>query len=142
MVVQLFVDGALAGTRTAVEDANHIGACKLGTPDYVDEGGGLMNGERNALLIGGSGDRWFVCNTWRGWVDEFAIYGGILSEERIAAHYSAWEPKDCAEVRARGIGLDGDLDKDCDVDLFDYASFALQWASCNTPGGAGCTQNW
>jgi hypothetical protein len=147
MGIQLYVDGSLAASRTAVEDVNHPGAAKLGTPEDVwatidnvltDVG----KGEFNHLMIGSANDKWYTYNCWAGYMDEFAIYGGVLSADRIAMHFAAWQPKDCAEVRARGLGLDGDLDMDCDVDLFDYASFASQWATCNTPGVDGCTENW
>jgi hypothetical protein len=129
MTLQLYVDGAMRALTTVVDDGNVPGRAKLGP-------------ELSHLMIGSENDRGYAYNTWAGYIDEVAIYGGILSADRIAMHFAAWQPKDCAEVWARGMGLAGDLDMDCDVDLFDYASFASQWAQCNTPGGAGCTQNW
>jgi hypothetical protein len=143
MTVQLYVDGSLRGTRVAVEDINHPGACRLGSPDAIDDGGGTATtGVKNTFMIGGEGDRWFVCNSLHGWVDEFAIYPSVLSADRIAMHYAAWQPKDCAEVWARGLGMPGDLNHDCVVDFYDYAIFAAEWRMCNTPNGAGCVQPW
>jgi hypothetical protein len=127
MGIQLYVDGALRASTTIVDDVNLQA---------------LLGPELSHMMIGAENDRGYAGNAWGGYVDEFAIYGGILSGERIATHFAAWQPKDCNEVWARGLGMDGDLDMDCDVDMYDYALFASQWASCNTPGGAGCIENW
>jgi hypothetical protein len=43
-------------------------------------------------------------DAYSGYIDEFAIYKGVLSAERIAVHYAAWEPKSCAEMRQREQG--------------------------------------
>jgi hypothetical protein len=65
-----------------------------------------------------------------------------LSAERIATHYAAWQPKDCADVKARGLTMPGDFNGDCQVDFYDFAIFASEWRLCDNPGGAGCGQNW
>ena len=126
MGIQLYVDGSLAASTTIVDPNKRA---KLG-PELCH------------LMIGAAGDRGYSYNCWAGYVDEFAIYPGILSAERIATHYAAWWPKDCAEVQARGLGLPGDLNHDCQVDLYDYALFASEWAMCDDPGNPGCTPNW
>ncbi len=47
---------------------------------------------------------------------------------------------DCLTVIENGLGLLGDFDEDCDVDLEDFAAFAANFLECNDPqGGAGCS---
>jgi hypothetical protein len=70
-------------------------------------------------------------NAFGGYIDEFAVYSGVLSADRVAAHYAAWQPKDCADVWARGLGMKGDLNHDCVVDFYDYAIFATEWRMSN-----------
>jgi hypothetical protein len=118
MGIQLYVDGSLANSVTITDHVNYQA---------------LLGPELYTLVIGGENNVGYVYNTYGGWIDEFAVYAGVLSAERVAMHYAAWQPKDCAEVWARGLGYEGDFDKDCDVDLFDYALFAQGWAQCNDP---------
>jgi hypothetical protein len=127
MGIQLYVDGSLAGSTTIVDDVNFQA---------------LLGPEQSTVEIGHEGDWGLPYNCYSGYVDEFAIYNGVLSADRIAAHYAAWQPKDCAEVKARGMTLPGDFNGDCQVDLYDYAIFASEWRLCDNPGGAGCGQNW
>jgi Concanavalin A-like lectin/glucanases superfamily len=94
------------------------------------------------LMIGSEQNVGWATNAFGGYIDEFAVYSGVLSAERVATHYAAWQPKDCADVWARGLGMPGDLNHDCVVDFYDYAIFAAEWRMCNNPGGAGCGQNW
>ena len=63
----------------------------------------ILGPELSTIQITNEGDWGYPYNTFSGYVDEFAIYSGVLSPERIAAHYAAWQPKDCAEVQARGL---------------------------------------
>jgi hypothetical protein len=102
-----------------------------------------------------------------GYMDEFAIYPGCLSAERVAVHYAAWQPKNCAEIREREQGtpegpiilqdffgsgrktqdrewwlLAFDSNKDCDIDLVDFADFALKWRISNDPLGDPNNWNW
>jgi len=128
---------------------------------------GYIGPEMDHLLIGGLGSRdtwdesiigcdcygcWYK-NYWQ-YIDEFAIYPKVLSPCRIAAHYAAGKPavghpKNCKEIWERGLeGEYGDaatvdLNHDCNVDFYDFAIFAEQWALCNDPGGGeGCVPNW
>ena len=87
------------------------------------------------LMLGASNNVGYAYNTYGGWLDEVAVYSGVLPAERVAAHYAAAQPKDCADVIAKGLKYPGDMDGDCDVDLTDYAIFAQGWAVCNDPAG-------
>ena len=78
MGVQLYLDGSLAG-QTTIIDAN---------------GNARLTNESQELMIGCEGDLGQPYNTYSGYVDEFAIYAGVLSADRVAAHYAAWQPKD------------------------------------------------
>lgn len=112
MGVQLYVDGSLAGQAT-ITDPNGLQA--------------LLGPELSTIQITSEGDWGYPYNTFSGYVDEFAIYSGVLSPERIAAHYAAWQPKDCADVKARGLTLPGDFNGDCQVDLFDFVVLSNEW---------------
>jgi hypothetical protein len=125
MGVQLYLDGSLAG-QTTVTDPN---------------GNALLANEVQSLMIGCENDEGWPYTCYSGYVDEFAIYAGVLSADRVAAHYAAWQPKNCAEVMARGMTLPGDLNGDCQVDIYDFAILASQWHLCDDPG-AGCPSNW
>jgi hypothetical protein len=46
----------------------------------------------------------------------------------------------CAELRASGQVIGGDINHDCRVNFSDVTTMAQQWLSCTTPGGTGCTQ--
>lgn len=111
MGIQLYLDGSLAGQTTVYDPNGHQA---------------LLGPELSTIEITNEGDWGYPYNTFSGYIDEFAIYNGVLSAERIAAHYAAWQPKDCAEVQARGL-LPGDFNGDCQVDLFDFVVLANQW---------------
>jgi hypothetical protein len=108
-------------------------------------------GEMDHIMIG--------CGGWRdgqagerlvGYMDEFAIYGGVLPINRVIAHYEAGLPKNCTELWNRGLvaaqypwAVDADRNQDCLLDFYDFAAFASEWALCNEPGGGtGCSRNW
>ncbi|MBN1125238.1 MAG: LamG domain-containing protein [Sedimentisphaerales bacterium] len=44
----------------------------------------------------------------------------------------------CEDVIAAGLGMFGDKDEDCDVDLVDFAAFAANWLLCNDPLNPNC----
>jgi len=127
MAVELYLDGTRYAQRI-VDDVNHC--ARLG-PNFF-----------YTLLIGCEQNFGYGGNCFGGYIDEFAVYSGVLSADRVAAHYAAWQPKDCAEVMARGLTLPGDLNGDCQVDLEDFAILASQWHLCDMPGSAGCVSNW
>jgi len=112
--------------------------------DTHDSGGGTVGPEMDHILLGHLGSRdkpgWSL---YSGYIDEFAIYPGVLSPDRIEAHYYAWQPNDCQEIRDRLLIWDIDRNQDCRIDFYDFAVFAEQWALCNDPGGGeGCVPNW
>ncbi len=130
MHVQLYLDGIKKG------DANFTGT------------GAKLGPELSHVMVGAERDIGYTWNPFRGYVDEFAIYAGILDPNRVLTHYSAWQPHNCAEMWDRGFGLAGDLNHDCKVNFADFAELALDWASCNEPNAPGqppipgCTPNW
>lgn len=121
MQIQLYLDGERRGQRTV---GTSSAPAKLGP-------------ELNHLLIGGENDRGNVWNRMNGLVDEFAIYDGILSADRIAVHYNTGlvrlQSQTCRELWIRGEGLAGDINRDCRIDLLDFAQLASTWLVCNDP---------
>ena len=120
MAIQLYFDGQLANS-TVVGDATW--PAKLG-PEF------------DHVVIGGANDIGWTWNNYKGLIDEFAIYDGILSAERIAAHYGAGL---CAMSK-------GDITGDCKVDMADFAEIASTWLLCNDPALIGsdpdCAATW
>lgn len=124
MYVQLYLDGVFE------DDTTFTGPdAKLGP-------------ELSHILVGAENNIGGPYNQFPGYVDEFAIYEGILDPNRVLIHYLAWQPKSCAELWDRGTGIAADMDKDCDVDFLDFASFASEWILCNDPCDANCVPNW
>lgn len=126
---QCYIDGVLKGSTT------HIGKSLTRT--------------QNVLTIGSEGSEWWQWNTYHGALDEIAFYRGVLSAERIAAHYTAASiptPRTCEDVLALGWGLTGDVNRDCEVNLSDFAEVARSWMLCNNPALFGsdpdCMQSW
>jgi hypothetical protein len=125
--IELYLDGVSVGSKTTITDSN--GEAELGP-------------ELCSLMIGAANDQGLPYNFWCGYVDEFAVYKGVLSAQRVAAHYAAWQPRTCAEAWERGLEITGDLDKDCDVDFYDYNILASEWLQCNDPSNPNCVPNW
>ncbi len=136
MTIELYKDGAKVSTKAITSTT---GQAKLGP-------------ELNHLVIGGTGTYTATNpgNRFSGLIDEFAVYAGVLSESRVATHYAAglaaMKPKTCRQVWIKGQGLTADVDKDCDVDLTDFAAVASGWLLCNDPALFGtdpdCAANW
>jgi len=107
---------------------------------------GYVGPEQDHILIGNKGDRYTAGgNPYRQYMDEFAIYPGLLSPGRIAAHYAAWRARNCAEWTKRGFPVpSADINRDCVVNFLDFAELALDWAKCNDPyiGAPRCPPNW
>ncbi len=127
--LQMYVDGALRAATTIYDPVNK--RAKQGN----SFGDGTNNGVFYTFMLGCANNVGYGYNSYGGWMDEVAVYSGILSAERVAVHYAAWQPRDCEDVLARGLKYPGDMDGDCDVDFYDYAIFAQGWAQCNDPGG-------
>ncbi len=121
MQIQLFVDGELVGSTVVGREGY---PAKLGP-------------EQDHLVIGGENNRGYVYNTVTGDFDEFAIYAGVLSSERAAAHYAQGrleiEPQNCEQVFQRQQGLAADFNRDCVIDLNDFVYIAESWMMCNDP---------
>jgi hypothetical protein len=109
---------------------------------------GYLGPEMDHILIGRLGSRDDISGApYQGYIDEFAVYPYVLSEDRIEAHYLAWQPWDCYQLWFRQLMPPWaaliDKNQDCLIDFYDFAEFALEWALCNDPqGGAGCVPNW
>jgi len=123
MHVQFYLDGLEKASTTFV-DPN----AKLGP-------------ELSHLLVGASNDMSDTYNPFTGHVDEFAIYEGILSPERIMTHYAAWQPWNCEELWDRQMmppwAEIADKDQNCYIDFYDFAAFAAEWAICSDPNTTG-----
>jgi hypothetical protein len=127
MQVQFYMDGTFVNS-IVVSDVNERLQAKLG-PELI------------SLYIGIANDRGYGYNGISGYVDEFAIYSGVLAADKIALHYSAFQPQTCQEAVERGYGKTGDINGDCKVDFLDFADMAVDWMVCNDPQD-DCIQNW
>lgn len=63
----------------------------------------------------------------------FGLDGSIFAEVQIEVSNPT-----CADVIAAGLGLFGDANEDCHVDLADFAEFAANWLLCNDPLDDNC----
>ncbi len=70
-----------------------------------------------------------------GSLDDVQIYSYARDPYVMANEYVVVVPE--ANVCVEGVGPYYDYDDDCDVDLADFAEFALQWLNCNRVAGAG-----
>jgi hypothetical protein len=122
-------------------------------PDTTPQQGrvGANRGEMDHIVIGRGGWRDSVGagNSLVGYMDEFAIYGGILPPNRVIAHYDAGRPKNCAELWDRGLVEPWlklvDKNKNCSIEFVDYAStVVLEWLRCNDPARPPqeCPPDW
>jgi len=133
MTITLYKDGVSIKTKTYGHG--------VGTTGFP----GVTGPEMSFLVIGNMEPNSGARNMFSvpGYFDEFAIYGTVLSSDRIYAHWIAGQPKTCAQMRERGMGYVGDLNWDCAVDFIDFATFAeSNWKKCNDPCDANCVQNW
>ena len=102
----------------------------------------ILGPEMSHLLIGAMNNYGYTYNAFAGYIDEFAIYDGLLSPERILAHYVAWQPQSCEDLVERGYASPMDFNEDCKVNFADFAEFAINWMMCNDPEDLNCTPNW
>jgi hypothetical protein len=140
MHVQLFLDGRYREDALFETEAGSSYIARLGP-------------ELSHIMLGAENDIGNTYNVFPGYIDEFAIYEGILGTEsdpnQIEDHYWAWQADDCNEVWERSgpeneLAADADINHDCLIDFSDYASFASEWAFCNDPvrGAPECPPNW
>lgn len=120
MGIQLYLDGQLRSSTVVGDETT---PARLGP-------------EMTHVCIGGLNDYGYTYNNYKGLIDEFAIYAGILPADRVEAHY--------------GAGLcvlsKGDVTGDCKVNLEDFAQVAAGWLLCNDPALFGidsdCEPSW
>jgi hypothetical protein len=103
---------------------------------------GYLGPELSHIMLGAENDIGNSYNVLDTYMDEFAIYAGVLGPDRVLAHYTAWQPKNCADMQARGYGRIDDRNNDCYLDFRDLASFAADWRKCNDPCDPKCVPNW
>jgi len=128
-----------------------IDGISVKTATYTAQVPGLVGGDRGEMdhiVIGAGGwrDELGGGSTMRGYMDEFAIYDGILPMDRVIAHYEAGLPRTCQELWDRGLvsiqapwALLIDGNKDCRIDFKDFASLAASnWSQCNDPCDPNC----
>ncbi len=116
--------------------------------DGVERGNNTFTGARAKLgpelshiLIGAENDIGNTYNLIPGYFDEFAIYEGILDPNRVMAHYSAWQPKNCEDLLNRNPAVAGDMDRNCKVNFKDFALLALDWATYADPNDPNTWNN-
>jgi hypothetical protein len=124
MNMQLYLDGKLAASRLGTGPREKLGP------------------ELSHIMLGAENDIGYTYNVFGGYMDEFAIYDGILGADRVLAHYMAWQPKSCAEMQTRGSILPADRDNNCKINFADLAILASQWKLCNDPADSNCPHNW
>ncbi|OQA00588.1 MAG: hypothetical protein BWY69_01662 [Planctomycetes bacterium ADurb.Bin401] len=124
MFVQLYLDGVWK------DDTDFTGARAVLGP------------EMSHMLIGAQNDIGNTYNLIPGYYDEIAIYDGLLSPERILAHYLAWQPQTCEDLISRGYASAADFNEDCKINFADFAEFAVNWMLCNDPEDENCLPNW
>ncbi|MFA5293614.1 MAG: LamG-like jellyroll fold domain-containing protein [Phycisphaerae bacterium] len=101
----------------------------------------ILGPELSHMLIGAQNDMGNTYNLIPAYYDEIAIYDGLLSADRIAAHYAAWQPQTCEDLVERGYASPMDFNEDCKVNFADFAEFAVNWMKCNDPE-LSCPPNW
>jgi len=134
LFAQVYVDGLLKDTTDFGNDPNAT----------------FLGPEMSHMMIGAENDMGNTFNVFKGWIDEFIIYEGILDANTIDVHYAAWvEPLTCEELIGRNMVKDPnlvliDLNKDCIINFYDFAVLAEEWMLCNDPLGSSppCAANW
>ena len=133
--LQIYLDGALLGE---VEVA----------PGLQPNMTGVLGPEFRQFIIGSENATGGLYNCLRGTIDEFAIYGYILPEERIAEHYkegweaASWIPETCAQIYQYGWNKPADKNSDCYVNFLDIVAMGNEWMRCNEPSDGNCEKPW
>ena len=79
-------------------------------------------------------------------VDFMALTGGFMAPGTAPANglggmrEVGQVPLNCADVWAYGLGLDGDINRDCYVNNEDLALLAENWLKCNNPLDSNCPE--
>jgi len=125
LYVQVYLDGLYRADKLFTNTDGEPNIARLGP-------------ELSHIMLGAENDMGNTYNYFAGYMDEFAIYEGILDPNSIEDHYWAWQPKNCAEMWERGLGQTADINRDCMINFADIAGFALSWRTCNDPCDANC----
>ena len=80
-----------------------------------------------------------VYATWNGWVDELVIWDVARYDVAFVPPGPLQDPTTCAQAWELGYGLDADMDRDCRVDLRDFAALSQDWMQCYDPNDPACT---
>lgn len=99
----------------------------------VDASGNETAGEGNTNTVGNIYKVVFQSHDPNGGAHGASVdpnYGPILE--------FYFDPLDCSQVHLLGYGYLGDINKDCKVNLLDYALLAMDWAKCTNPAGLNC----
>jgi hypothetical protein len=135
LTLQLYADGSLLGSLLV--EANST----LKTT-------GVLGPEFRQFLIGSEATTDNRYNCMKGTMDEFALYGQVLSAERIALHYreglaaAPWVPETCEQIYKFGWNKAADLSGDCYINFDDVIDMGNDWWRCNEPGDASCEKPW
>jgi hypothetical protein len=135
LTLRVFLDGALLGEREVAPGAQ---------PDAT----GVLGPEFREFIIGAEASSANIYNALRGTIDEFAVYGYCLSEERIAEHYKEgyeadpWKPQTCTQIYKYGWNKQADKNGDCYVNFLDVVAMGNDWMRCNEPSDGGCEKPW
>lgn len=86
--VQFWLDGVLVSTVTGIATAG-----------AVPSGGSLVLGQ-DQDSVGGT---FQVAESFDGWLDEFAIFNTVLSDDRIKAHYAASQNNGLAPIVTHAV---------------------------------------
>lgn len=116
--ITLYLDGEQDGYKVAMNDLESTAPADLFIGRSVPE----------------FGDRF-----WAGDVDEIAIWNGGLTAGNILYIYENVVPLPSPNCKGVGEYLTTDLNRDCYVNLEDFAMIAQNWLKCNDPLDPACT---
>ncbi len=115
----LYLDGKVDGAPLAIG----------GTAPITTLDSNLIIG--TSLAFGGRG--------FAGDVDEVAIWNGALTPEEMIYVYQSGVPTPPLGCRDIGEYYPADLNRDCYINLEDFAILAANWLKCNDPQRPECT---
>ncbi len=146
-------DGTLSVDNLKTYYATEVGDVTQNGTFSVTPGRLVRDGDGSILTLGNAGlesDRPFT-----GSMDEIRIWADgpgtdpdnraalTLEELQKVREYDLTVPTVCSEIHRQGLGLMGDVNHDCVVDLMDFAYLGENWLECNDPADPiNCIQNW
>ncbi len=135
LTMSLYVDGALLGST-------------LMEPNVSESITGVLGPEFREFLIGAEATSAGRYNCLKGTVDEFALYGYLLSPERIALHYREgmagvpWVPETCEQIYKFGWEKSADKSGNCRIGFEDMKEMGIDWWRCIEPSDGSCEKPW